>query len=268
MTKEEREKRDNAIIQLCEKMSQKDVGKVFNLTQSGVGIILRKHGVKLKKSRLNLSKLSLDVNYFEKIDTPKKAYWLGFITADGGINKNNSKLSICTADLEILEKFKNDIQSEHKISEINNFDKRTNKIYHEYSIQVTNEIFVSNIVKWGITNNKTDICNPPQLTEELYPFFIAGLFDGDGSVSLVKGKLRCNLISTKEILDFIDDFLLKKIGILPCKKIKITENKDNVYKQYWYKNGLKFLEFIYQGDSKIYLTRKYKKYKNYVQQSK
>lgn len=264
MTKEERIKRNYEIIRLSEKLSQKEIGKIFNLTQTNIGKILRSYGIKLKKSRLNMSKLNLDVDYFKLIDTPKKAYWLGFITADGGINKNNSKLTICTADLEVLEKLKKDIQSEHKISEIHNFDKRTNKTYHEYSIQITNEIFVNNIVKHGITNNKTNVCEFPKIDEELYSYFIAGLFDGDGSVSLHKNKLRCNLISTKEILDFIDNLLLK-FDILPCKKNKVTENKTNVYKQYWYKNSKKFLDYIYQGDSEIYLSRKYNKYRNHEQ---
>lgn len=265
MTKEERIKRNYEIICLSEKLSQKEIGKIFNLTQTNIGKILRSYGIKLKKSRLNMSKLNLDVDYFKLIDTPKKAYWLGFITADGGINKNNSKLSICTADLEVLEKLKKDIQSGHKISEIHNFDKRTNKTYHEYSIQITNELFVNNIVKWGITNNKTNVCIFPEINEELYSYFIAGLFDGDGSVSCHKNELRCNLISTKEILDFIDDLLLKKFEIIPCKKNKVTENKSNVYKQYWYKNSKKFLDYIYQGDSEIYLSRKYNKYKKHEQ---
>ena len=259
-------KRDEKIIELSKTLSQKEIGKMFGLTPEGIGRVLRKYGIKRKKSRLNMSKLSIDIDYFKTIDTPKKAYWLGFITADGSINKNNNKLTIICKDLEILEKFKTDIKSEHKISNFNYHDKRTDKTYYEYSIQITNELFVNNIIEKGITNKKSDKCEFPKIEEELYSYFIAGLFDGDGSVSLYginKNRLRCNLISTKEILNFINEFLKEKYQITSVKMFSITKNKNNVFKQHWYKDSSKFLNFIYQGNKEIYLTRKYKIYEQY-----
>ena len=209
-----------------------------------------------------MSKLSLDVDFFKRIDTPQKAYWLGYICADGCIQKGDGKLAICCKDLEILEKFRKDINSEHKISERHIFDKRTNKWYDEYSLQIGNELFVKNIIEHGITHEKTDVCYFPSINEEFYSYFIAGLFDGDGSVSQIKknNTIRCSLISTKEILIFIDNYLSKRYGVKPCKMQKISKNKINVYKQFWYKNSLLFLDFIYQGNKEIFLSRKYKIY--------
>ena len=216
---------------------------------------------KTKKERL-----PLDVNYFENIDTPQKAYWLGFICADGYIGKDFCRVSILTKDLEVVEKFKKDIKSGHKISEVIQHDKRTGKSYKEYSIQVTNRNFAKHLEKHGITPSKSDILNfPGDLPENLYPYFIAGLFDGDGCVCKTKNKngIRCNLISTKEVLDKIDDILLTKYGVMPCKHIKVSENKENVYKQYWYKSSEVFLNYIYSGDKEIYLARKYDVFKEH-----
>lgn len=210
--------------------------------------------------------LPLDVDYFEKIDTPQKAYWLGFICADGYIGKDYCRVSILTKDLEILEKFKRDIKSGHKISEIIQHDKRTGKTYKEYSIQVTNKKFARHLEKHGITPNKTDVLGfPDDLEESMYPYFIAGLFDGDGCVCKIKNTngIRCNLISTKEILDKIDDILLAKYGVVPCKHLKVSKNKENVYKQYWYKSSEVFLNYIYSGDKEIYLARKYDVFKEH-----
>ena len=266
MENTEIKQRDEEIIKLSETFSQKEIGKMFNLTQGNIARILKKYGIKRKKSRLNMSKHKIDIDYFKIIDTPKKAYWLGFIAADGYINKDGNKLSILCKDLEIIRKFRNDIKSEHKISNILQHDKRTNKTYVEYSIQVTNEIFVSNIINKGITHEKTDVCCFPNISENLYSYFIAGLFDGDGSISLYgikKNNLRCNLISTKEILSFINKFLEEKYEIVPLKTFSVTKNKNNVFKQQWCKNALKFLNFIYQGDKEIFLSRKYKIYEEY-----
>ena len=117
MTREEREIRNQQIIEMSYTKSQKEIGEIFNISQSQVGNILKKAGIKLPKSRLNMSKLALDIDYFKTIDTPEKAYWLGFICADGCIYKDGGKLTIMVKDREICEKFKAAIKSDHKISD-------------------------------------------------------------------------------------------------------------------------------------------------------
>ena len=99
-----------------------------------------------------------------------------------------------------------------------------------------------------------------------YSYFIAGLFDGDGSISFrSNGKIACNLISTKEVLDFIQEYLENTFNILPKFLTKVSENCDNVFKIYWQSDEdcLKLLNFIYQGNKKIYLTRKYERYEQF-----
>jgi hypothetical protein len=106
MTREEREIRNQQIIEMAYTKSQKEIGEIFNISQSQVGNILKKAGIKLPKSRLNMSKLALDIDYFKTIDTPEKAYWLGFICADGCIYKDGGKLTIMVKDREICENLK------------------------------------------------------------------------------------------------------------------------------------------------------------------
>lgn len=210
--------------------------------------------------------LPLDVDYFENIDTPQKAYWLGFICADGYVGKDYCRVSILTKDLEILEKFKRDIKSGHKISEIIQHDKRTGKTHKEYSIQVTNKKFARHLEKHGVTPNKTNVLGfPGDLEESMYPYFIAGLFDGDGCVCKTKGQngIKCSLISTEEVLDKIDEILFNKFSVKPCKHCKVSENKENVYKQHWYKESETFLNYIYSGKKEMYLSRKYDFYKGH-----
>lgn len=204
-------------------------------------------------------KNKINEEYFKVIDDGHKAYWLGFIAADGCINKDNTKLSLCLKDLSVIEKFKKDTASTYKISSFGKYDKRTNKTYYGYSIQVTNKIFISHLIDKGITNKKTDCLSFPDIHEEYYPYFIAGLFDGDGSVFVNKSQngLKCNLISTEEILSRIDEILFEKFGIKHNKHIQVTKNKPNVYKEYWYKESEDFLNYIYCGDKDIYLERKY-----------
>lgn len=77
-------------------------------------------------------------HYFDKIDSPNKAYWLGFIWADGYIAKRerkmpngnigieyNLKLSLMQNDAAHVEKFLKDIESNYPVNfyKTNGFNK-------------------------------------------------------------------------------------------------------------------------------------------------
>lgn len=49
-------------------------------------------------------KYNYNDNYFENIDTEEKAYWLGFIAADGSIVNNNRALEITKIKLQTKNK--------------------------------------------------------------------------------------------------------------------------------------------------------------------
>ena len=55
-----------------------------------------------------------DEKYFEKIDSPEKAYWLGFIAADGNIYKREGHLSLLSisikdTDIKLLQEFQKEL---------------------------------------------------------------------------------------------------------------------------------------------------------------
>jgi len=257
------------IVELSKTMSQESIAFKYGRTQSGIQLILKRNGIsKLKKSRLNMSHLALNVNYFEKIDSNEKAYWLGFICADGDIKKSNNKVSLISKDLEVITGFKEAIGAGHAISKRVNFDKRTNKTYTSYSIQIGNEIFTSHLINLGVTSDKTNVLEFPKIEEKYYSYFIAGLFDGDGSVSWkgkYKNRLTINLISTQEILKFISEYIEVNLNITPKYCCSVTKNKPNVWKMHLYSDAHKFLEFIYSDNNfKYYLKRKYDMFLNNI----
>ena len=90
--------------------------------------MLTRLGVKTTNGN-HYRKYFFNFDFFAKIEDEKAAYWLGFLYADGSIESKDTlkygeqafKIAIAEQDLELLEKFKADIQSTYPIR----YDERT-----------------------------------------------------------------------------------------------------------------------------------------------
>lgn len=121
---------------------------------------------------------NVNEDYFEKIDEPEKAYWLGMLMGDGSIyyNQNDKitvKLALKESDKHIIHEFKKVIGSEHNISYTDGTAK----------IAITNEKFVRNITKWEVDVNKTHKGTVPSFNKESNKrAFVRGISDADGTL--------------------------------------------------------------------------------------
>lgn len=216
-------------------------------------------------------------NYFDNIDKEEKAYWLGFIWADGYVCKRNRpdrteynlKLSLQSNDELHIQKFIDCLDGNYPIHTYKSKG-------FEGAIGVEKRLFLTNkhmcsllYEKYGIAPNRHD---PNKLInaipKEFYRYFILGLFDADGSFTAYKGnygeKLTVCFGGSKEILDFIECYF-DEIGLTPKNnRGKEQRHKDN--DGYWLSTkycgipqGSKILNWLYK-DSKIHLDRKYEKY--------
>lgn len=258
------EKKD--ICLMIQDSTQKEIGAKYNCSTTVIKRILRENNIKVDgKFRLNRNKKDVNISYFKEIDSVEKAYWLGYLAADGNINRILSKCTLVSKDLEIIEKFRSSVSSSHKISKIDRKDKRTGKSYPYYTIQITNKNFVYNLVRHGIAPYKSNNFVIPKIEDRLLSYFFAGLFDGDGYIGERNSGLpRISLISTKEILVFLQSYLISNFSISLTKIQKVTNKKDNVWKLFLYKDSITFLNWIYSDKNFNYLTRKHEKYLKFI----
>lgn len=201
-------------------------------------------------------------DYFKQIDAEDKAYWLGFLYADGCVAQNRKQLIINLSPVDYLQlnAFKNAIKATSEIKY------RDNGRY--ISLSIFNKCFVEHLVNKGCVPAKSLILTFPDktiLSPKYYKHFIRGYFDGDGCFSAIlrKRKNKPNPIFEGEI-NFIGtyDILYNIIKNLPCKGKEEKIFKDgNIYKfRIQNKPDIKnILNYLY-ADSNIYLERKYKKY--------
>jgi intein/homing endonuclease len=230
----------------------REICKIYHLDRFTFSNTLKTEGVIVKR------KLDVDDTLFESIDNPFKAYWLGFLYADGNVTYNLIKkkysIELCLSekDLDHLEKYKNFLKISKSVSYRNNTK--------SYRLTFQSKKVCEDLIKLGCTPKKSLTLKFPEfLSEDLVNHFIRGYFDGDGSISISNKNgrlLSTSLLGTKEFLTSIIEIL--NIDIKSLKKDKRHKN-NTFYIKFNIKDSFKFYEFIYLNNY-ICLDRKYNKY--------
>ena len=118
-------------------------------------------------------------NYFRQIDSKEKAYWLGFIYADGGISCNRLCFSLSSKDRGHLVSFCKSIG--YDCSKIKSYKRKLrDKTYSCSDLSVFSKKIVSDLAKLGCIEKKTYSLRFPKILEEFRCAFLVGFYDGDG----------------------------------------------------------------------------------------
>ena len=212
----------------------------------------------------NSKKYNVDENYFEKINTPNKAYWLGFLYADGCIlvrTRNNKtsyilEISLCEEDILHLEKFKMSLKSNTPIK-----IKTIQNKYKACRITICNKKICEDLIKLGCTPKKSltlKFPNEKQVPKKLIPHFIRGYLDGDGCVYNGEYGMSISLVGTRNFLESIQNIINEELGLT---KTKINK-KGKAYQCQWrgVGNAKSWFDYLYNYDDIIYLQRKFEKF--------
>lgn len=195
------------------------------------------------RNNSNCKYKKMDDDFFANIDTPEKAYVLGWIASDGCVSTGNEVvIQIHKKDEQILHVLRSIVCEESKISHAE--DKCCLKFY---SKKMCEDIF--NLLSINV-GKKSKIVQFPELkTQELKWRFLRGMFDGDGNIRKIgadRRGLSCSIASTsQEMKKAIQNFCN-----IPC-----VINEKGVE---WHGiNALDFLGKIYDNaEENLYLNRK------------
>lgn len=202
-----------------------------------------------------------NIDIFEKIDNEEKAYWLGFLYADGNVSSKEDKieLSLNEKDYKHLEKFKNFLNISNKIC----YRERVKA----YRISFRSDKCKKDLIKQGCFPKKSLILKFPleqQVPKHLLRHFVRGYFDGDGCFCNTDKTFSVGIISTEE---FLKSLLNELSHIMYTKnQIFLASKNINGAKKYVFSaeyDVYKFLNWIYK-DANVYLDRKYEKYLDYI----
>jgi hypothetical protein len=231
--------------------------------QETIQKIVRRNGIARKSGYKNF----INHNYFETIDTPEKAYFLGLILTDGNVHYDKRsanrqptiQIALKGDDISILEKFKSEISADNKISMYTN-DGRFECIFSAHSLKMAQDL-----EKYGIVPCKTFLIKGiPEVPAEYMRDLIRGIFDGDGTVYILtkEQKLRFGFYGTHDLIDDIVKFLHREID-LPLNKI--TDKETVSFITFGKIEHIKaFYDYIYYSSEVVCLSRKRDKFKNYL----
>ena len=206
-------------------------------------------------------KYRVDDSYFEQIDSERKAYWLGFITADGCIYEQKNTLrfaiAISAKDRELLDKMNIDFSSTYSV--VDTFAKARGKKHPQVRLAINSKPFCQNLMAAGISIRKSLEMTKVNITENLLPHYIRGFFDGDGSIKK-NGTKVTGVIFTGgyEFLMWIKQNLSSGCEIRWTEKCLMQNAKSlKCYHLGMYgQDNLNKLSHYFYDNASVYLSRK------------
>ena len=259
------EEQQKEIIKLVteQKMGAERISKIFNVSKGTMQKFLRQHNLKGELPR----KHSVDQDFFEVIDTEEKAYWLGFLYADGVVYKERNTVALVQkpdeSGLKILKEFQKAVKGDYEIIFHTQLSWGTETEIARYEIYSSK--MVSDLINKGCVPKKSLVLTFPDnsiVPQTLKHHFIRGYFDGDGSITTGSHKYKIadryiHFSGTKEFLEGVRAFLSIKAKVIPDKRYL----DRNIYclGTGGNPNILRIFEILYK-DATIYLDRKYERF--------
>lgn len=240
-----------AIKKYKEGNSVTSIAKELGIDRHRLSKELKQHGVVISKTS---SKYKYDESFFIDINTEEKAYWLGFMYADGYVSEKDCKfeLGLKGDDINHVEKFRDTIVPGKPIY--------IRKKDGSCRLNGTNKNITTSLIEKGCVPNKSKILEFPTtdiVPEYLMKHFLRGFFDGDGCIHICsrndKGVASWTC-GSKSFLEDLKKFLEKTLDISKTV-ISIDYNGCCEYRHHG-NSALTVLQYLYDGCS-IYLDRKY-----------
>lgn len=239
-----------------------EIGKHFKLVSRAMHDLFQERGIASQRK----NRYTLNESYFETIDCERKAYWLGYLYADGYVGDehfNNIVFSQKYSDHAIIDEFIKDIDFSGNARVVINsggFIGEPGYVVNFSSIKMANDLRRLKMYP----GKSTTMSKLPPINESLMRHFIRGYFDGDGSIShTVKYVRKDGTVYYSDKMSIIGTlpFLQKISEFIPGDKRFVDSHTDSMkYLYYWHKSDMILLFHFLYDDATVFLKRKHDKW--------
>ncbi len=206
--------------------SLKAVADEYGVSVKGVVKALDLAGIPRRSNKVNSRKYEFNQSYFNTLNS-EAAYWLGVIAADGHVAKyKHSSGKVVLTQKATDENYDWLMQFVKSIEYTGLPKKYTSKTIYSpngvsyYRLTISSDEVFNDLNRYGIVKNKSLILKSPNIDVSLYPHWIRGYFDGDGSASIGGMGIRLRFCGTKEVLTWISEQL-------PLQKVYWSKRHDD-----------------------------------------
>lgn len=243
----------------------------LKLSKSCILKYLKIKNIKTRKTAGRFKQIyKIDDNLFTKIDSKEKAQFLGLIYSDGSLSKYNNTISIRLRedDTEYLNQWRTKLLKTNKPLYLSRTNKKMtspinsqtyNLKYGCAILDITNSKIYNDATKLGLCPNKTNKnIGMPSMLKKYIPYFILGLFEGDGCISYCTKScnltIACQSNMAKDLYDYFHSIGIKVHNYIR-RSINIIQisNKEDI---------IRIFDIFYSNPSSVIMKRKYKKYKD------
>jgi hypothetical protein len=241
---------------------------IWRITDSR-GIPRREHQVTSDAGRavcrengLNRNKYPVNSTFFDCIDSEEKAYWWGFLYADGYVGKDARAIvvNLSSVDMDHLKRFRDIVSPERPVRLEVKFRKNLGITTRTAVLRVDDKHICSRLQELGMIPKRPEFWRVrDNLPDDLFRHWLRGYFDGDGSAAKSSPSIR--LIGQDDLLSWILNKLntgrVLNTSTAPYQKCAKDGKKLNIYE---FSVGgshqvVSFREWLYR-DATIYLERK------------
>jgi hypothetical protein len=199
------------------------IAEDFNVSATAINGLLTRRGIIIRPQAEAQRRFLCDHTFFSSIDTEEKAYWLGFIAADGYISpvkdgKNALVVVLAPEDRDHLYRLRNSLQSTHPVKEYNYSYKQLVKLF------IRSEQITCDLARYSIVPAKTFTHVWPNLPDDLLIHFVRGYVDGDGGFHRTVDHRRPNkpnftfeITSNRPFLEACQRFLMRTCDLPQTK---------------------------------------------------
>ena len=245
----------------------------FGVSIDTLNRVFKDNNLKPKKywdERYFYRKYKLNDKYFSVIDSDNKAYWLGFLYADGAMIEYNFcvKLELKTFDTLAIDLFRRDLECDYPL-----FHRRSPYCnYHDSpntpnmcGVKITNKNMFNDLCRLGCVPRKSKILTFP--TDDIVPrefkrSFLRGFTDGDGSINYTtpngKRAYRISWCGSVKMMEGIKEYLIS-CGFDTKTKVANVKGAEKWFTEFQIggnKLAREVINYIYQEDDERRLFRK------------
>lgn len=263
--------------QIQEVKNKELIGRMCGCSGDTINYWMKKFGIPNIDYSTVVSQTRIHIfneQYFDVIDSEEKAYWLGYIMADGCVSTSSSKIvspneftiNCKSEDSNHLRKLNLALSSDYPIKISEKCDHKRGIYWISAELKIRSVRLCNSLIQNQVVPRKTGKEIIPATVSDIYLLpFIRGFFDGDGSIfrrplcyGVHVGK------SSQRIIVQIQDFFKSK-GIIWKMYVSHNYNIPFYYLDTNKKETVIAILHLLYDNATVYLDRKFNKAQEVLQ---